>query len=211
MGNRDNRGDGSGRKPIALVVEDDADVGRAIERMVPKSLQTVLVGSVEAAKGALAMPVDLAGAIVDIGLPDGSGLDVVRSLRERDAELPLMVLTAALDRELINETHALGAEYVCKPDFGDNLKTFMTRIDPEQARLGRFAPLLQSAREKYRLTHREVTILAESLDGVPRGRLAEVLGVSENTLKTQIRSLLDKTSQSSLSEAVWLVRNLPES
>ena len=74
--------------------------------------------------------------------------------------------------------------------------------------VGRFSAVLDQARGRFRLTDREVTILAESLDGIPRGRLAEVLGVSENTLKTQSRSLLDKTSRNSLSEAVWLVRNL---
>ncbi|MEM9693750.1 MAG: response regulator [Myxococcota bacterium] len=193
---------------VALIVEDDPGIARAISQLVPGGLTTVVVSSVAAALGALAMPAKLAGAIIDIGLPDGSGIKVVEFLRARDLELPILVLTAALDRNLINQVHSLGAEYVCKPEFGGNLKEFLRRIDPETRRLGRFSAVLEAARERYRLTDREVTILAESLDGIPRGRLAEVLGVSENTLKTQIRSLLDKTSRNSLSEAVWLVRNL---
>ncbi|MEM1031955.1 MAG: response regulator [Myxococcota bacterium] len=193
---------------VALIVEDDREVARSVVRRVPESLQTVVVASVAEALGAMAMPVALAGAVVDIGLPDGSGLKVVEGLRARHPGLPVMVLTATLDRELINAVHALGAEYVCKPDFDENLQSFLQRIDPNQQGDRRFVTAVEEAGGRFRLTRREMRILLEALDGVPRNRLAEVLGVSENTVKTQIRSLLDKMSQTSLSDAVWLVRNL---
>ena len=202
-------GEGSlAASPVALIVEDDRDVARAIVRRIPDSLQTVVVASVAEALGAMAMPVPLAGAVVDIGLPDGSGLKVVEGLRDKHPQLQVMVLTATLDRELINAVHALGAEYVCKPDFDENLQAFLQRIDPNNQGDNRFVAALEEATKRFRLTRRETRILSEALDGVPRNRLAEVLGVSENTVKTQIRSLLDKMSQSSLSDAVWLVRNL---
>ncbi len=202
-------GDGSPTaSPVALIVEDDREVARAVVRRVPDSLQTVVVASVAEALGAMAMPVPLAGAVVDIGLPDGSGLKVVEGLRDKHPQLPVMVLTATLDRELINAVHALGAEYVCKPDFDENLQSFLHRIDPNNQGDNRFVAALEEATTRFRLTRRETRILSEALDGVPRNRLAEVLGVSENTVKTQIRSLLDKMSQSSLSDAVWLVRNI---
>jgi DNA-binding CsgD family transcriptional regulator len=56
------------------------------------------------------------------------------------------------------------------------------------------------------LTAREREVVMRATGGVPRSYLAEVMGISENTLKTQISHLLEKTRRSSLSEVVWAVR-----
>jgi len=59
----------------------------------------------------------------------------------------------------------------------------------------------------YKLSSREVRILTSVVEGVPRRRLAEVLGVSENTVKSQVRTLLDKLGLATLSDVVWWVRS----
>ena len=52
-------------------------------------------------------------AVVDVFLPDGNGVELVRELRQADPRLPIVILTAGLDPEL----HALafegGADEVC--------------------------------------------------------------------------------------------------
>ncbi len=192
-----------------LIVEDDPGVARVIGRIVPDELTPVVVHSVAEARGVLATPVKLSGAVVDIGLPDGSGLDVLHLLRTDDGpRVPVLVLTALLNPQLVNEVTSLGAQYVCKPDFSRNLLTFFDTLVQGGAREDAVQAAVTLAERELCLTKRERDILGHAMNGVPRGHLAEVLGISENTLKKYVRSLLEKTSQSSLSEVVWKVRTM---
>jgi two-component system, OmpR family, catabolic regulation response regulator CreB len=102
--------------PALLLLEDDPAIARtvayALEREGHRVDHVLLVG--EAARR-LVPPHGYALAILDIGLPDGSGLELCRELR-RTQELPIVLLTARgeeMDRVLGLE---LGADdYVTKP------------------------------------------------------------------------------------------------
>lgn len=104
--------------PITLLLlEDDPAIARtaayALEREAYVVEHVLLVR--EAARK-LAEPGRYAAAILDIGLPDGSGLDLCRELRRTQAALPIVLLTARgeeMDRVLGLE---LGADdYLTKP------------------------------------------------------------------------------------------------
>jgi DNA-binding response OmpR family regulator len=59
-------------------------------------------------------PIDL--VVLDLGLPDIDGLDVMRALRERGSEVPILVLTARTEASDRAEALRLGAvEYLPKP------------------------------------------------------------------------------------------------
>jgi two-component system OmpR family response regulator len=77
-----------------LLVEDDKILADALCRALVQSAYAVdVVGSGEAADAALAVQIyDL--AILDIGLPGLSGLEVLRRLRARKAGFPVLLLTA---------------------------------------------------------------------------------------------------------------------
>lgn len=60
--------------------------------------------------------------------------------------------------------------------------------------------------DDFGLSNRESMILSAAAYGVPRAHLAEVLGVSENTMKAQVRSLLRKLGESTLDDALWWIR-----
>jgi DNA-binding response OmpR family regulator len=99
-----------------LIVEDDALVADAVQRALAAAGFAVdLVASAEAAGSALhTEPFDL--AIVDIGLPHTSGLQLVREARRRGLSLPVLILTA---RDGLDDRVAaldLGADdYLTKP------------------------------------------------------------------------------------------------
>lgn len=61
--------------------------------------------------------------------------------------------------------------------------------------------------EDFGLSTREGMILSAAAYGVPRAHLAEVLEVSENTMKAQVRSLLRKLGEATLDDALWWIRN----
>lgn len=191
---------------IVLIVEDDARQVQAISRRIRKPLQSVAVHSVEAAKGALSIPMRLAAAVVDIGLPDGNGLDVVEHMRANGITAPVLVLTGQLDRDLINRAYALDAAYLCKPAFGDALHAFFQRAASGEVLPLQVLDAIDELTERCGLTTREREIVQRAVGGVPRSYLAEVMNVAENTLKTQIGHLLEKTGHTSLSEVVWAIR-----
>jgi DNA-binding response OmpR family regulator len=101
-----------------LVVEDDARIASFLE----KGLRSEGYATTTAASGADASTYletqhdefDL--VLLDLGLPDGSGLDVLRRLRKRDASMPVVVLTARAEVADKVAGLDLGAnDYVTKP------------------------------------------------------------------------------------------------
>ncbi|HET7832632.1 MAG TPA: response regulator [Gallionella sp.] len=99
-----------------LVVEDDKSLGDAMTRsLVHAGYAADLVGNV--AETLHALSVEHFDAIVlDLGLPDGDGYDVVRHLRQHDKPLPVLILTARDAVEDRVQGLDLGADdYVVKP------------------------------------------------------------------------------------------------
>ena len=109
-----------------LVIEDDPTVGEFVRRgLEEQRWHTDLVANgLEGERLALAQPYDL--IVLDMRLPGRNGLDVLRTLRARGFERPVLVLTAqdAVDAKV--ETLRAGADdYVTKP-FG--MDEFLARV-----------------------------------------------------------------------------------
>lgn len=190
---------------LVLIVQDDLRTAQAITALLPEGFRPLVARSVAEAQEAVDAGLRPDAAVVDALLPDGDGLDVVRSLRASDSAAPALLMTSLLSRTLVNDAQALRAELVCKPDYQGNLRLFFERLGDAVDHRPARSPAFEDVVEELALTRRERDVVWLSLNGVPRGRLAEVMGISENTIKKLVRSLLDKTHQSSLSEALWHV------
>lgn len=153
----------------------------------------------------------IAGAILDAAVADGSGFDLIDELRQQTPNLPLLFVTAQLDDETLNRAHLVNVPIVARDTCAPNLQHFSAQVATQLActRDGLADILLQLTHEK-RLSAREAQLLAVAVHGIPRAHLARRLGISENTIKSQIRSLLDKTQKASLSEVIWLVHSQSE-
>jgi len=101
---------------LILVVEDDEDYAEvAAELLRRDSHEAVIAGTVKSAlRFAERRIPDM--AVVDVLLPDGSGLDVCRQLRELQASLPILFLSS-LDRasDVVAGFSSGGDDYVTKP------------------------------------------------------------------------------------------------
>ena len=99
-----------------LVIEDDATLRESLARKLAESGFAVE----QAADGkdglyfALEYPVDL--AVIDLGLPEISGLDIIRKVREQGKSCPILILTAR-DRwqDKVDGLSAGADDYVVKP------------------------------------------------------------------------------------------------
>lgn len=108
-----------------LLVEDDESLGATLEeRLVKQGYQVSLARTVTAAKQLLGTA-DFHLAILDVGLPDGSGYDVAALLRKSRA-LPFLFLTAESDPVQRLRGYEFGAEeYIPKPF---HLKELLLRV-----------------------------------------------------------------------------------
>jgi len=109
-----------------LVIEDETELrellGRAL-RKVGYAVDLIEDGD-EGLFYATEYPVDL--AIVDLGLPGRSGMDIVRELRKREHRYPVLVLTARSDWQDKVQALELGADdYLTKPF---RLEELMARV-----------------------------------------------------------------------------------
>lgn len=102
--------------PRVLVVEDDAAAGQLLEAAFKQSgFSVTKARSVAAALQALTLG-PFAACVIAVHLPDGTGLDLLRSLRTTDASLPVVMLSGVRQDSLVAATMQLGAKaYVTKP------------------------------------------------------------------------------------------------
>jgi DNA-binding response OmpR family regulator len=99
-----------------LVVEDDAKLGRAMaQSLIRGGYACDVMGTVAHALHALSVE-NFDAIVLDLGLPDGDGYDVVRDLRRRGQLLPVLILTARDAVEDRVQGLDLGADdYLVKP------------------------------------------------------------------------------------------------
>ncbi|MEE4637223.1 MAG: response regulator transcription factor [Wenzhouxiangella sp.] len=99
-----------------LVIEDETELRELLGRALKRegfAVDLCADGS-EGLYYATEYPVDL--AIIDLGLPGMSGMDIVRKLRDRQLSYPVLILTARSDWQDKVEALELGADdYVTKP------------------------------------------------------------------------------------------------
>lgn len=174
-----------------LLVEDDAEIRRALIKALTNLGHTVT----SAAEGLVALkmaydtPVDL--VVLDLGLPDVDGREVLRMLRSV-SDVPVIVATARDGEAAIIEALQQGADdYVCKP-FGAiqldaRIRAVLRRGGPDPTA----APIVIGGL-RLDLTTREVTIDGRPVELTPREYdLLSYLVVRAGTVVTK-RELLNQ-------------------
>jgi DNA-binding response OmpR family regulator len=108
-----------------LIVEDDEFMLRALERFCANYGQATVAATLRDAKKAIEE--DVAAVILDIGLPDGSGLTLLETLREKGRDTPVLVLTGLDPVDIAERVRELKAELLLKSDDSSKLKDFLRR------------------------------------------------------------------------------------
>jgi two-component system OmpR family response regulator len=141
-----------------LLVEDDPVLGRGLS--VNLELEGYKVSWMRDLKSALQFKdenkFDL--AILDLGLPDGSGLDFLKDLRKQDFQKPVLILTAKTDEDSVVVGLQDGAnDYIRKP-FGNKelLARIKTALRERRSAAARSAAALRRRRDSSRKTQSHV-------------------------------------------------------
>lgn len=185
-----------------LVVEDEAAVRRLLVRGLSEHGAVDAVGTRAAANLALRGR-NYDAVIVDVRLPDGSGLDLIATAHERCPGVIVLVLTGSTDHSVIERTLEAGARYLLKPCHPKHLA-----LVAEEARARRNAAdrriklTLERWKNDHGLSTTEVELLALGALGVPRHEFSDRRAVRPDTIRKQINMLLQKTGNDTFEGAV---------
>ena len=160
-----------------------------------------------------AMNNDYDAALIDLSLPDGSGIEVLRSLRARSADTLCVITTAMGDDAHIVAALSAGANgYLLKEQASEmivrqlgQLAEGIPALSPAIARriMEHFQLTGPAAAPEGSLTEREREVLALISRGLRNVDVSEQLGLSGNTVATHIKSIYRKLGISSRAEASW--------
>jgi two-component system response regulator DevR len=186
-----------------LLVDDHEIVRRGLSELLEthEDLQVVAqAGSLEEGLAIDLEPIDV--AVLDVRLPDGSGVDLCRSLREKRPDLACLMLTSFPDNEAISASVLAGARgYVLKNVRGDDLVNAIRRVangemllTPDQIERSR-ERLRRQIAEDIRLeslSGQEQRILELLSEGLSNREIATEMFLAEKTVKNYVSNLLAK-------------------
>ena len=101
-----------------LVVDDEPHIGLVLRPYLEQlGYRVSIARTLDEARSVLRANPATDGVLLDLHLPDGSGLDLLRDLRKKGgtARLPVLVLTAEGEDRILREVRRLGAALVTKP------------------------------------------------------------------------------------------------
>jgi len=210
-----------------LVVEDDAAMREFFAASVQRSSRLALAGSVGTLAAARAW-LDEPGrevhvVLTDLGLPDGSGLDVIRHAAGRFPECESLVISVFGDEENVLASIEAGAlGYIHKDSTPDDIaaailemKAGASPISPMIARrvLAKYRSLSAPAAPAQPpqradavpalLSPREQQVLELIARGFSYAEIARLQAISVHTVQTHIKSLYRKLAVTSRGEAVF--------
>lgn len=136
--------------------------------------------------------------LLDIQMPNGSGLDVLRRLKASKAPVKIVMLTAAIDDAALLEAKALRVEGIVlknsDPAFLleclDSVSHGRPWVDPELA--GRARQIAERPRRPIPLAPRERQLIGFVRKGLRNREIAEQIGVTEGTVKAYLHAMFEK-------------------
>lgn len=215
--------------PIRVVlVEDDVNFQQALRETIQNAPDMLLLSVVSTRASGLQVVEleEMDVLLVDLGLPDGSGIDVIRAAHARWPHCGIMVSTAFGDElHVMQSLEAGAAGYLLKDSTPQSMLNEIrslhaggSPISPLIARqiLMRFrtqdkpaAPRVNAGIDKPRaaLSAREQQVLEFITKGFTADEIATLMGVTRHTVQTFVRRIYAKLEVSSKTEAIYEARH----
>ena len=166
-----------------LLVEDDVQFRERLAVALARRHLTVFQAGNPAEAKVIALEETFDGAVIDLRMPDGTGLDVVRDLHELQPETRLIVLTGYGSIATAIEAVRLGAaDYVTKPADADQVLAALRRerLTPKQSK---GLPLETPSLDRVEWEHIQ-RVLADSKGNISQA--ARSLGLDRRSLQRKL-------------------------
>ena len=212
-------------QPVRILIADDHPIFRdGLKRLLESEGEFKVIGEACDGVEAVTMARQLIPEIMllDLAMPRRQGLETLRELASDARSVRVILLTAAAEKEQIVEALQLGARGVVLKDSATQilLKSIRAVMNGEYW-VGRESvsnlvqylrtlvtpPSAFPQRNKYRLTPRELEIIAAVVAGFANKEIAQYFKISEDTVKHHLSNIFDKLGVSTRLELALFAVN----
>jgi DNA-binding NarL/FixJ family response regulator len=200
---------------IRIVLAEDHTVTRLGLRFIIEGHEALeLVGEAINGAEALAKVAELKPDVVilDVEMPVLDGIGAARTIREKHPEIKIVMLTAHKDEQDIFAALSAGANGYCVKDISDErlLNAIESVFDGDlwldaaiAAKVVKVLPVKhpQDGTQSDQLSERELEVLHLIVEGLANQQIAQKLFISNDTVKTHIKHILEKLSVTDRTQA----------
>ena len=196
--------EGAATRPAVHVIDDDEGLRESLAFLLRSA--ELEVRSFDSAKVFLEkLPDAVPGCVVtDVRMPDMSGIELLRRLKELKIGVPVIVITGHGDIALAVEAMKMGAADFFEKPFDDDLLLASVRAALRQQadQTKRGAERAEIEHRIATLSSREKDVLVGLIDGRANKQIAFALGISPRTVEIYRANLMSKMHADSLSDLV---------
>jgi DNA-binding NarL/FixJ family response regulator len=199
-----------------LLVDDHPIVLSGLSALVESDEDLELVAAAGSVADALAVAVEPGVALLDVNLPDGDGITLGATLKQRWPRLRVVVFTMHADDQFVVRSLGSGLDgYLLKDSDPDDVLTAIHTAARGAMVIGRGAQAAVVAAAAAAppsgvlagLDSRDIEILDLLAQGLPTSQVAARLFLAPKTIRNRISDMLGKLGVATRDEAVALARN----
>jgi two-component system nitrate/nitrite response regulator NarP len=193
-----------------ILLADDHPMIRTALEVLLRDTEFEIVGTAGTGAAALAEIERLQPDILllDLQMPGGNGLDVLRRIRAEKTPLRVVLLTAAIDDASLLEAKSLKVQGIVLKnsdpayllDCLDRVRHGRSWIDPELAERAKLLAKTRSSGSRVSLAPRERQLIGFVRTGLRNREIAVQLGVTEGTVKVYLHAIFEKLEVSTRTE-----------
>jgi two-component system, NarL family, response regulator DevR len=201
-----------------MVVDDHEVVRLGIKGLLSRNQGLTVVGEAGSVKEAVEKAALLQPEVIvmDVRLPDGSGVEACRQILEAYPEMKVIMLTSFPDDEVVIEAILAGAAgFVLKEIKGNSLVEAVEKVARGQSLLdptitGNVLAYMKKKEVKQQdsleklLTTRELHVLALVAEGKTNKEIGDALFLSERTVRNHLSRVMHKLNVSNRAQAAVL-------
>jgi two-component system response regulator FixJ len=191
-------------QPVVHIIDDDEGLRESLAFLLRSA--ALEVRSFESAKAFLEVLPDaaLSCVITDVRMPDMSGIELLRRLKELKIGVPVIVITGHGDIALAVEAMKIGAADFFEKPFDDDLLVASVRaaLQQQEDQTKRGAERAEIEHRIATLSPREKDVLTGLIEGRANKQIAFDLGISPRTVEIYRANLMNKMQANSLSDLV---------
>jgi two-component system, LuxR family, response regulator FixJ len=191
-------------QPVVHVIDDDEGLRESLAFLLRSA--ALEVRSFESAKAFLdVLPHAIPGCVItDVRMPDMSGIELLRRLKELKIGVPVIVITGHGDIALAVEAMKMGAADFFEKPFDDDLLVASVRavLRQQEGQTKRGAERAEIEQRISSLSGREKDVLTGLIEGRANKQIAFDLGISPRTVEIYRANLMNKMQADSLSDLV---------